>query len=520
DYANTIQQTSDGGYIVAGETYSNDGDVTGNQGHHDVWVVKLNTSGDIEWQKCLGGSNGDNANSIQQTSDGGYIVAGSTNSTDGDMAGNQGNASAWVAKLKPEGGGLTITTTTLPNSAVWTSYSATLTATGASGPITWTLDSGYLPSGLTLWNSGTIFGRPTMSGTFNFTVKAASGTEIATKALSITIASTGGGLTITTTTLPNGAVGTPYSVTLTAAGDSWYPAFTTWTLDSGSLPLGLTLASNGTIFGTPATNETADFTVKADRGTESATQALSITITSAGGGLTITTTTLPNGTVGTLYSAVLEAAGGSGAVIWTLDGGSLPSGLTLSSGGTISGTPTLNETADFTVRATSGTESVTKVLSITIASAGDELTITTTSLLNGTVGTPYSAVLEAAGGSGVVIWTLDGGSLPLGLTLSSNGTISGTPAASGTANFTVRAASVMESVTKDLSITIASAGNSDGDGCNSGFFSAASALLALFSLLVVRKKRYEIGGRKPPLFFTLGFHPPISKQNIPVVMVL
>ena len=75
DYANSIQQTSDGGYIVTGQTTSNDGDISdGNSGGGDIWIVKLDEIGDKIWDKTLGGSDNDNANSILQTSDGGYIV--------------------------------------------------------------------------------------------------------------------------------------------------------------------------------------------------------------------------------------------------------------------------------------------------------------------------------------------------------------------------------------------------------------------------------------------------------------
>ena len=105
DVAYSIQQTSDGGYIVAGETYSTDGDVVGNHGATDAWVVKLNASGGIVWQKCLGGSSEESAYSIQQTSDGGYIVAGGTSSTDGDVTGHDGQYEddAWVVKLNASG---------------------------------------------------------------------------------------------------------------------------------------------------------------------------------------------------------------------------------------------------------------------------------------------------------------------------------------------------------------------------------------------------------------------------------
>lgn len=101
--ANAVQQTSDGGYIVAGHSMSNDGDVSGNHGGGDYWIVKLNSTGDIQWQKSLGGSNVDDAQSIRQTTDGGYIIAGSSNSSDGDISGNHGNYDYWIVKLDSSG---------------------------------------------------------------------------------------------------------------------------------------------------------------------------------------------------------------------------------------------------------------------------------------------------------------------------------------------------------------------------------------------------------------------------------
>ena len=99
DYGYDVKQTSDGGYIVAGYTYSNDGDVSGNHGYFDYWIVKIDGTGNIQWQKCLGGSGYDNAYDIEQTSDGGYIVAGATYSNDGDVSGNHGSCDYWVVKL-------------------------------------------------------------------------------------------------------------------------------------------------------------------------------------------------------------------------------------------------------------------------------------------------------------------------------------------------------------------------------------------------------------------------------------
>ena len=105
DFGHSMIKTSEGGYILAGETYSYDGDVNGNHpdGHSDFWVVKLNSLGNIEWQKCLGGNEEDGAYSVIQTSDGGYAVAGYTRSDSGDVIGKHGVTDIWVVKLNTVG---------------------------------------------------------------------------------------------------------------------------------------------------------------------------------------------------------------------------------------------------------------------------------------------------------------------------------------------------------------------------------------------------------------------------------
>lgn len=103
DQAHSIVQTTDGGYIVAGLTTSNNGDVTGNHGSGDCCVVKLTSTGDIQWQKALGGTNNDEAYSIIQTTDGGYIFAGYSDSNNGDVTGNHGGGDYWIVKLTSTG---------------------------------------------------------------------------------------------------------------------------------------------------------------------------------------------------------------------------------------------------------------------------------------------------------------------------------------------------------------------------------------------------------------------------------
>jgi hypothetical protein len=141
----SILQTTDGGYIVAGFSRSNDGDVSGNHGSADCWVVKLTSIGAIEWQKSLGGSGYESAISIQQTNDGGYILAGNSNSNDGDVSGNHGNDDFWVAKLSVMG------TLEWQKSLGGSSYDYGYF-------IEQTNDGGYILSGTSLSNDGDVSG--------------------------------------------------------------------------------------------------------------------------------------------------------------------------------------------------------------------------------------------------------------------------------------------------------------------------------------------------------------------------
>ncbi len=103
--AKSILQTTDGGYLTVGQTNSNDGDVTGYHNSNfayaeDCWIVKLDSTGNMQWQKCMGGNEIDQANNIQLTMDGGYIMAGQTVSNDGDVSGNHGSSDYWIVKLR------------------------------------------------------------------------------------------------------------------------------------------------------------------------------------------------------------------------------------------------------------------------------------------------------------------------------------------------------------------------------------------------------------------------------------
>jgi hypothetical protein len=179
--------------------------------------------------------------------------------------------------------------------------------------------------------------------------------------------------------------------------------------------------------------------------------------------LTVITTALPSGEVGAEYMATLSASGGKLPYSWTITSGSLPSGLSLLTGGVITGTPSAQGTFSFTVQVVDSTTPTPQIavqgLAISVAaSQGSTLIVTTTALSNGMVGTSYSTMLSASGGTPPYRWTVISGALPSGLTLTGGGDITGTPSSQGTFDFTVQVtdstAPTAQMAVRSLSISV------------------------------------------------------------------
>jgi len=374
------------------------------------------------------------------TSTGSYTATFNLNSS--------ANWSAVVATFAA--GGIGITTNSLPNATQNATYSKTLAATGGVPPYNWSIVSGSLPAGLALAAStGVISGTPTGTGISNFTAQVTDSNSLqATKPLSLTVAAPP---TVSTTSLPTGTQNIAYTATLAATGGT---APYMWSLSSGTLPSGLTLASStGVISGTPTATGVSNFTVQvSDANAATATQALSINITLSP---IVTTASLPGATQNGSYSATLTASGGTAPYSWSISAGTLPAGLTLASAtGVISGTPTGTGTSNFTVQVTdTNSQSGTKGLSLTVASPPS---VTTSSLPGGTQNSAYSTTLAATGGTAPYTWSISAGTLPAGLTLASGtGVISGTPTGTGTSNFSVRVTDANSvAAAQSLSITV------------------------------------------------------------------
>ena len=261
-------------------------------------------------------------------------------------------------------------------------------------------------------------------------------------------------LTVTSDAPATATVGTAYSGTVTVSGGK---GTYTWGAATG-LPAGVTASASGatlTISGTPTAAGTFTIPVSVhDSATPEGTGATSLTLTVGEPAMTISANAPATATVGKAYSGRVTVTGGNGTYTWgTVTG--LPAGLTASASGgtlTISGTPTAAQagTASVTV---SDTESTPKTASTTVSItvSAPPVQITSGAPPNGMLRSAYSYTFTATGGTGTATWTASG--LPAGLTMSSAGTVSGTPAASGTFSVAVTA-TAGTSATQTYTITI------------------------------------------------------------------
>ncbi len=345
---------------------------------------------------------------------------------------------------------LAISTTTLPTATLGGTYTKTLQATGGTGGNVWTVIGGTLPAGIALSTGGALSGTPTTVGPNAFTVQVTSGVQTATQAYSLPVVAPGP-VVISTTILPDAPLTVLYSQQLAASGGI---GTYTWTVSAGAIPAGMVLTSAGLLTGTPTIAGTASFTVQATSGAQNSTQALAILVDPL---LALTTSSLPNDTIAKPYNQTLTVIGGTLVYTWSVQSGILPPGLTMSASGVISGTPTTAGTYGFSIKVTSGTQIAARAYTVVIAAAAP-VAVTTSALPGALATTPYSQALAASGGNGTYTWTVAAGTLPLGLSLSSAGVISGTPASTGVSNFTVQVSSNGTTATKALNITVTTAG--------------------------------------------------------------
>lgn len=366
----------------------------------------------------------------------------------------------------------------MPAARVGDVYATQLTAQGG-GAISWSLKSGSsLPAGLALSATGAITGTPTMEGSVTFTVLAqnSAGTGEATFTIAVA-AQASPMLTVGAITFADAVEGyaqpaaAAITITNTGDADATLTGLTAENAD-GTLSTAFAVNTNGSsvikagetnatwnvqpVSGLAAGTYTAVFKAYYDRGAV-AQANLSFTVTAAAPAPVapeFITNSFGDATVGVNYARQLEATGDT-PILWSIIG-LLPEGMTLDyQTGVISGTPTMEGTYAFSVAASNQAGTVNKNFTLTVlpaAPAAVAPTIETAELTDATAGAAYSITI-AASGTASITWS-DNGALPEGLTLSSDGIISGTPVTAGTYSFKVTAQNEAGSDEKEYTLKV------------------------------------------------------------------
>lgn len=324
---------------------------------------------------------------------------------------------------------------TLPFGNVGSAYSTTPTITGASGPVTRTLANmpgNYMPPGLILDTiTGTIHGTPSETGQFRFTILFTdTGGNTLLRTFTIFVFAPGGAPAVSILTPANlgtTAIG-PFEREMQSTGGN---GIFTWTLTSGTLPPGLSLrtdfpsdfssAATGDLAGVATTPGPYTFTLRATSGPNFAERTFTVKVTA----LTIKdATTLPDAETGVPYSYTFTALHNAGPVTWSATG--VPAGMTFSSAGVLSGTPTTAGVANIRITVNDGVDSYTSWWTWNLNIYTIRFT-TPVQLPNATQYLPYSSTVAATGGTPPYSYFA---SLPAGLTLDpGTGIISGTTTA-------------------------------------------------------------------------------------------
>jgi uncharacterized protein (TIGR03437 family) len=317
----------------------------------------------------------------------------------------------------------------LPSAVTGQWYDVELSVAGGVYPYTFKLSSGTLPPDVQFGAQGRLLGTPTQAGTFKFRLEVGDKNG-ATAGRDYELFVNDGSVRLTPTSLPSGKVGSAYAVTMSVAGGT--PPYL-FSLASGALPQGLTLSSTGALTGTPQKAGTNSFRVQArDNNGATATADLILEILQVG--IQVKPGYLPGVTIGSPYSMAFSAEGGTEPYAFSISSGALPRGLLLSRSGELNGNVQEAGTFRFQIEAVDkNAASGRRDYEIQCS----PVVVLPYGLGAATVGKGFSATFSASGGTSPYRYARSAGDLPPGLSLS-NGTLAGTPTASGTFRFTIQ----------------------------------------------------------------------------------
>lgn len=389
-------------------------------------------------------------------------------------------------------------TRTLPDATLGVPYEVGVYAVGGPLPLSFSVTGGALPAGLALDpGSGIIAGTPRAEGRFLLTIRAAAGTAYADRAFTLRVAAPTVPLQVVTSVLPTGIAGRPYSARLLAAGGT--PPHR-WSAVS-RLPEGLALSGAGEISGVPAApgSYAITFRVRDDAG-RAESRELPLSVINANQSVQIVQVALPTAIIGLPYCDPemirLEAKNGVPPYRFATIGPP-PPGMHLSADGALCGTPDRVGRHAFTVRAQDQTGLFDTSLFVLTVDDGTELAISTFGLPPGRVGAPFTANLSAIRGTAPYTWRVvdDWGTLPPGIELDGDGTLSGTPAEEGSYAFVVQVEdAALRTDSQPLSIQVepapVPATDGGGCGCDQTGGTAGGSLLWILpvGLLLLRRR--------------------------------
>jgi hypothetical protein len=331
--------------------------------------------------------------------------------------------------------GVSVVNPAVTTGTAGTPFSQTFTQNGGTPPVTFTLNSGTLPPGLTLSPGGVLSGTPTGSGTFPITVKVTDVGGCTAVGPTYNLVISCHPVTVNNPATSTGTATVAFSQTFTQSGAI---GGATFALNSGTLPAGLTLSGAGVLSGTPTQTGSFPITIKVTDGEGCVGVGPTYNLSIGCQTITVTNPATNTGVAAAAFSQTFTAGNTIGAVTFST-ASTLPTGLTLSSAGVLSGTPTQTGSFPIVVKATDANGCFGNGATYTLTITCQTITVNNPATNTGTVNTAFSQTFTAPAAIGATAFTLNSGTLPAGITLSAAGVLSGTPTQTGSFPVTVKA---------------------------------------------------------------------------------